>query len=149
MLTYGRKAGRVTELWGQLYVIALAALTFVVVEHLNGSGFVGAFGAGLAFAAVVPKAVSEEGTAEATCELLEMVVFAFFGAAAVWQALDDSPQIEVLLYAVLSLALFRLIGVAVATAGPGLSKATVLYMGWLVPAVSRRCSAFWCWRRGS
>ena len=61
-----------------------------------------------------------------------MVVFAFFGAAAVWSAFDG-VQIEVLLYAVLSLALFRLVGVAVATAGAGLSRATVLYMGWFGP----------------
>ena len=61
-----------------------------------------------------------------------MVVFAFFGAAAVWPAFDG-VQIEVLLYAVLALALFRLIGVAIATARTGLSKATVLYMGWFGP----------------
>ena len=133
LLASGRKAGLVTELWSQLYLIALAALSFVVVEHLDGSGFVGAFGAGLAFAAVVPKAAErEEGAAEAGCELVEMAVFAFFGAGAVWPAFDG-VQIEVILYAVLALAVFRMFGVAVATAGAGLSRATVLYVGWFGP----------------
>ena len=133
LLVSSRKAGLVTELWSQLYLIALAIVSFVVVEHLDGSGFVGAFGAGLAFAAVVPKGVErEEGTAEVACELVEYVVFAFFGAGAVWPAFDG-VQIEVLLYAVLALALFRLIGVAIATARAGLSKATILYVGWFGP----------------
>ena len=133
LLASGMKEGWVTELWGQLYLIALAAVSFVVVEHLDGSGFVGAFGAGLAFAAVVPKGVErEEGAAEAASELAVMVVFAFFGAGAVWPAFDG-VEIEVILYALLSLALFRLIGVAIATARAGFSKTTVLYIGWFGP----------------
>ena len=133
LLTTARKAGWVTEIWGQLYLIALAPLSFVVVEHLDGSGFVGAFGTGLAFAAVVPNAVERpEGTAEAACELLELVVFALFGAALVYPAFDG-VDIEVLVYAVLSLAVFRMLGVAIATARFGFTRATRLYMGWFGP----------------
>jgi sodium/hydrogen antiporter len=131
LLARARRAGWVTEIWSQLYLIALAPLSFVVVEHLDGSGFVGAFGAGLAFAAVVPNAIErEEGTAEAACELLELVVFALF--ALVWPAFDG-VEIEVLVYALLSLAAFRMLGVLIASARLGFSRATRLYMGWFGP----------------
>lgn len=133
LLKSGRKAGWITKTWGELFLIALAALTFVVVEHLHGSGFVGAFGAGLAFALVVPKALErEEGTAEAIGELLELVVFALLGAAAVWPAFEHLDG-QVLLFAALTLIVVRMLAVAIAMIRSGFSRATTLYVGWFGP----------------
>ncbi|MGH2965568.1 MAG: cation:proton antiporter [Solirubrobacterales bacterium] len=133
LLDSGKKAGRVTESWSELYMIALAVLTYVVVEHLDGSGFVGAFGAGLVLAAVVGGTVERESdTAEAIGHGLELVVFALFGAMVVWPAFDD-VGVKVLLYAVLSLVVVRVVAVAIAMAGTGYSRATKLYVGWFGP----------------
>jgi NhaP-type Na+/H+ or K+/H+ antiporter len=132
LLASGKKSGRVTETWSQLYMIALAALTFVVVEHIDGSGFVGAFGAGLGFALLVPRVEEESGTAEAFEELLELVVFALFGAAAVVPAFEHL-DVSTLVYAILALWVIRTLGVALATVRMGLSRATKLYIGWFGP----------------
>jgi NhaP-type Na+/H+ or K+/H+ antiporter len=133
LLERGAETGSVLERFAELSVIALAVLSFVIVEHLDGSGFVGAFVAGITLGAVAPRvAAGEETTASAVGELLALVVFALFGAAALWPAFDGVDA-RVIAYAILSLTVVRMIPVALSLAGSGFTRATSLYLGWFGP----------------
>jgi sodium/hydrogen antiporter len=63
--------------------------------------------------------------------VLNLAIFFLFGMASVrdWEQLN----FRVVLYAVLSLTLVRILPVAVALIGTGMSRATVLFMGWFGP----------------
>jgi NhaP-type Na+/H+ or K+/H+ antiporter len=126
-------AGSMSRKWGELGVLLLAAISFVAVDHLSGSGFVAAFAAGIAMGAVAPEMAAErETTAGSIGELLVLLVFALFGAQAVWLAFEGL-SVQIALYAVLSLTLVRMVPVALALIGSGLSRATYLYVGWFGP----------------
>lgn len=68
---------------------------------------------------------------EAWGQLLNLFVFFLFGllVAGAW----DQFSLAVVLYAVLSLTVVRMLPVAIALTGTGLTKATVLFMGWFGP----------------
>jgi NhaP-type Na+/H+ or K+/H+ antiporter len=133
LLGRGAETGSVRERFAELSNIALAVLSFAVVEHLDGSGFVGAFVAGITLGAVAPRvAAGEETTASAVGELLALVVFALFGAAALWPAFDG-VEARVIVYALLSLTVVRMIPVALSLAGGGFARASSLYLGWFGP----------------
>ena len=105
----------------------------MAVDRLGASGFVAAFVAGIAMGAVAPGiAAKRETTVGSIGELLVLLVFALFGAQAVWLAFEG-VTVQVALYAILSLTLVRMLPVAVALLGSGLSRATYLYVGWFGP----------------
>jgi NhaP-type Na+/H+ or K+/H+ antiporter len=133
VLAAANAAGTMSRTWGELGVLVLAVVSFAAVDGLSGSGFVAAFAAGIAMGAVAPEmAARRETTAGSVGELLVLLVFALFGAQAVWHAFD-TLTVQILLYAVLSLTLVRMLPVAVALIGSGLSRATHLYVGWFGP----------------
>jgi sodium/hydrogen antiporter len=133
LLGRGAETGTVMERFAELSIIALAVLSFVIAEHLDGSGFVGTFVAGIALGAAAPRvAAREETTASAVGELLGLVVFALFGAAVLWPAFEGVDA-EVVVYALLSLTVVRMVPVALSLAGGGFSRATSLYLGWFGP----------------
>ena len=113
-----------------LAVLALALLTYAVAVELGGNGFVSAFAGGLAFGATRPSAEVVTFAAEAG-ELLAIVVWFVFGAVAV-PVLDGAPW-SVLAFAVLALSVARMVPVAIALAGTGLSRPTVGFLGWFGP----------------
>jgi NhaP-type Na+/H+ or K+/H+ antiporter len=132
-LRAAQAAGTMSRNWAELGVLLLALLSFVVVDELAGSGFVAAFVAGIAMGAVAPKmAAKRETTAASIGELSVLLVFALFGAEAVWPAFEGLT-VQMILYAVLSLTLVRMLPVALAMLGSGLSRATYLYVGWFGP----------------
>ena len=117
----------------RLAVLALALVSFVAVDQFDASGFIGAYVAGAALGAVAP-ALREraEGVMHEEGQLLVLLVFAVFGAVLVWPAFRDLDA-AVLAYAVLSLTIVRMLPVAISVIGSGLSRATVLYLGWFGP----------------
>jgi NhaP-type Na+/H+ or K+/H+ antiporter len=133
LMARGLRAGSMVERFAELSILALAVLSFVVVEHVDGSGFVGAFVAGIALGAVAPRvAAGEEATATALGQLLALVVFAFFGAAILWPAFENI-DVRVIVYAVLSLTFVRIVPVAISLVGGGFTRATSLFIGWFGP----------------
>jgi sodium/hydrogen antiporter len=84
-----------------------------------------AFGAARAAAEDVLGFASEAG------EVLAIVVWFVFGAIAV-PVLDGAPW-SVAVFAVLALSVGRMVPVAVALAGTGLSRPTVAFLGWFGP----------------
>jgi len=118
--------------WQPLGVVALPVLCALASEATGASMFIAAFVAGLA----VQVRYREAGQhavefTEGWGQLLNLAVFFFFGAQLVhtWSAFRP----EHLLYAILSLTLARMLPVAVALAGTGLSRATTVFAGWFGP----------------
>lgn len=118
--------------FAQLGVVTLPVLCMVVSEETSASMFIAAFVAGLAVQKGFPQAGrhSVEFT-EDWGQLFNFFVFFLFGliVAGSWHAFTPT----IVLYALLSLTAVRMVPVALALAGTGLSRASVLFIGWFGP----------------
>ena len=125
--------GWVTETWRQLPVPALAVACFAVAQWLGGSGFIAAFTGGLLFGGIVkrhkPKLLL---AAEGTGDTLALITWVVFGAAVVGQSVESFSW-EVVLYALLSLTLIRMLPVFLVLTGVRLQASDKLFMGWFGP----------------
>ncbi len=122
------------DTWAQLATLAVALLCFQVGEMFHGSGFVAAFAGGLACAVVAQRTRAEvpRQVADAAGHLLELLVFAMFGAAAVivgWREADW----RVVLFAVLAVFAVRVVAVWVALLRTDVPTRSRLFLGWFGP----------------
>ncbi len=120
------------ESLAQLGVVAMPLLCVIASEASGASMFIAAFVAGLA----VQAGFSEVGRhsvefTENWGQLFNYFVFFLFGLLVARAWAQFTPA--VLLYAVLSLTVVRMVPVALALRGTGLSRPTVLFMGWFGP----------------
>jgi NhaP-type Na+/H+ or K+/H+ antiporter len=114
-------------------VLALAACAYACSLALHGNGFIAAFVGGLAFGAVSGRRGERLiPFVEETGGLVSLLVWLAFGAIAVVPALR-ALNWRIVLYAVLSLTVIRMVPVAVSLAGGGLSRAAVAFVGWFGP----------------
>ena len=125
--------GWVTESWQQLPVVALSLVCFAVAQKLGGSGFIACFSGGLLFGAVT-KHHKETFllAAEGAGDTLALITWVIFGSAVVGQAIGNFSW-QVLLYAVLSLTIVRMLPVFLAVVGMKLRTDEKLFMGWFGP----------------
>jgi NhaP-type Na+/H+ or K+/H+ antiporter len=123
----------VSDSWLQVIPVAGAGLAYGIAVALGGSGFIAAFVAGAIFGGLVSRE-SEEASRlnEELGELLGGVTFLIFGAVLLGPALEHLSW-SIVLYAVLSLTLVRILPVAVALIGTGARKPTVGFLGWFGP----------------
>jgi NhaP-type Na+/H+ or K+/H+ antiporter len=127
----GRR-GLLLPAFRQISVVALPLLCGVASEAVGASMFIAAFVCGLAVQ------VGFKGAGEHSLEFTEewgqvfnLFVFFFFGLVVAGAFRDFTWNVAA--YAVLSLTAVRMIPVAVALARTGLSRSTVLFMGWFGP----------------
>jgi NhaP-type Na+/H+ or K+/H+ antiporter len=116
----------------RLGVVALPLGCAVASEATGASMFIAAFVAGLATQYGYPDVGRHSvELAEDWGQLLNLFVFFLFGGFVLraWPEFD----LAVVLYAVLSLTLVRMLPVALALAGTGLARPTVLFVGWFGP----------------
>lgn len=120
--------------WAQLSTLAVAMLCFQVGETVHASGFVAAFVGGLVYAAVLRRAGLSVPThfTDATAELLELMVFALFGAYAVVAGWRDADW-RVMAFAVLALFAVRPIAILSALVGTDTPAGSRLFIGWFGP----------------
>ena len=125
--------GWITETWQQLPVPALAVACFAVAQWLGGSGFIAAFTGGLLFGGLVKRHKHKLLlAAEGTGDTLALITWVVFGAAVVGQSVDSFSW-EVVLYAVLSLTLIRMLPVFLVLTGMRMQVSEKLFMGWFGP----------------
>jgi NhaP-type Na+/H+ or K+/H+ antiporter len=125
--------GWITETWRQLPVVALSIVCFAVAQLLGGSGFIACFAGGLLFGAIAPS--HKEPlllAAEGSGDTLALITWVLFGASVVGQALGSFSW-EVVLYALLSLTVVRILPVFLTLTGMGLGTGEKLFMGWFGP----------------
>ncbi len=131
-LEFAKRKNWMSHSLQQLGLVAIPVLCVLASEATSASMFIAAFVAGLAVQVWFKDAgkQSVEFT-EGWGQLLNFLVFFLFGLlfARAWS--DFTPAM--LLYAVVSLTLVRMIPVALALIGTRLSKFTVIFMGWFGP----------------
>jgi len=133
LLRWARRRGWAAEDFVGVAVLALALFAYVAALAVDGNGFVAAFCGGLAFgAAAGPRGPAELVFLEQASGAVSLLVWLSFGAVAV-PILFDRLDWSLLLYAVLSLTLVRMVPVAIALIGTGLDRDTVLFVGWFGP----------------
>jgi sodium/hydrogen antiporter len=117
----------------RLATLALALLAFLVASEVGGNPFVSAFVGGLVFGASVQgDAVEVVELDELVGSLLSLVLWFIFGAAFLVPAFKEL-EVPVVLYAVASLTVIRMVPVALALLGSGQDRATVAFIGWFGP----------------
>ncbi|MCU0302372.1 MAG: cation:proton antiporter [Candidatus Nanopelagicales bacterium] len=118
--------------WRQILPLASAVLAFAIAGGLGGSGFIAAFAGGMAFG----RSSGEHGAAglftDETGDLLAAVVWIGFGALVIGPVLTHITW-QVVLYAVLSLTVVRMVPVALALLRSGARAPTVAFIGWFGP----------------
>ncbi len=114
-------------------LLALALLAFLTAMLISANGFVAAFLAGSAFGAFAGRRGAREVYyLEQTCGLASMISWLLFGALAV-PAMAEDWSWRILLYAVLSLTVIRMVPVAISLLGARMDWSTVLFIGWFGP----------------
>jgi NhaP-type Na+/H+ or K+/H+ antiporter len=117
----------------RLATLALALLAFLVASEAGGNPFVSAFVGGLVFGSVArADAVESVELIELAGSLLSLVLWFVFGAAFVVPAFEEL-SLRIVLYAVASLTVVRMVPVALALTGSGQRWTTVAFVGWFGP----------------
>jgi sodium/hydrogen antiporter len=117
----------------RLATLAIAVLAFQVASEVGGNPFVSAFVGGLIFGAMVGEDnIESVELTELGGSLLSLLLWFSFGAAFVIPAFEHLSA-RVVVYAVCSLTVVRMVPVAVALFGAGQDRATVAFIGWFGP----------------
>ncbi|MDT5018462.1 MAG: sodium/hydrogen antiporter [Mycobacterium sp.] len=134
VIARSRDRGWMSDTWAQLSTLAVALVCFQIGERLDGSGLVTAFAGGLAFAFAGKRAGGRPDTqfSDAAGQLLELAVFAMFGAYAVIAGWRDAHW-QVVVFAVVAVFGVRLVAVSVALIRSGMSASNRLFIGWFGP----------------
>lgn len=135
VVRWSRQREWMSDTWAQLATLALAFICFQAGEHIEASGFVAAFTGGLAFSFItrrkgadgVPTAVPD-----ATAQLLELLVFAMFGAFAVIDGWRNADW-RIVVFAVVALFAVRIVAVLISLVRTGLPMPHRLFIGWFGP----------------
>lgn len=132
LLGRARRLGWMEPPFGQLGLVALPLACFMASEATGASMFIAAFVAGLCVQAGFADAGkhSVEFT-EDWGQLFDLLVFFLFGMLMAVSRDGFAPGF--FLYAALSLTVVRMLPVALCLLGTGLSRPTVLFMGWFGP----------------
>ncbi len=133
LLRFCKQRGWITEVWRQIPVVALSLLCFATAQALGGSGFIACFLGGLFFGARVSQHREELVlAAEGSGSTLSLVTWVVFGAAVVGPSLV-SARLDVVLYALSSLTVIRMLPVFVCLAGTAARTESRLFIGWFGP----------------
>ena len=119
--------------WRQVIPAAGAALAYGTASALDGSGFIAAFVAGIVFRVALGRDPEElNRLTEEVGAVLNGVTFVLFGAVLLSPALEELSW-QLILYAVLSLTLVRMIPVAIAMSGSHARLPTLGFLAWFGP----------------
>jgi NhaP-type Na+/H+ or K+/H+ antiporter len=133
LLRYCEKREWVTEIWRQVTVVALAITCFSVAQSLHGSGYIAAFTGGLLFGFREKEATHKLVlAAEGVGETLALMTWMLFGAIVIGQSVRYFTW-EMVIYALLSLTVVRMLPIFLSLAGTNESTASKLFLGWFGP----------------
>lgn len=134
--------------WQGFLALSVPVIAYALSVLVDGSGFIGAWAAGLAFGIRLHVVWRDGSTAaestpggeprrskeftESLGLLLASLSFLVFGAVILGPALQHLTW-RMVVYALISLTVIRMLPVALALVGSGLRPATVAYAGWFGP----------------
>ncbi len=123
----------IDKTWQQIVLLATTIAAYGAANALGGSGFIAAFVAGALFGLLAKHEVAASMLfTEETGATLDSVTFLVFGAVLLGPAFKHMNW-QIVLYAVLSLTVVRMLPVAIALIGTHARPATVAFMGWFGP----------------
>lgn len=133
LLKFARRRQWLTETWIQIPVVALALACFAAAQFIGGSGFIAAFSGGLLFG-VIAKEHREAflRAAEGTGDTMALITWVIFGSAVIGKTIGYFSW-TVLLYAILSLTLIRMLPVFISLTGLRANAEGKLFIGWFGP----------------
>ena len=133
VIVYAGRRDLIDGAWRQVIPAAGAALAYGTASALDGSGFIAAFVAGMVFRAVIKRDPEDMNRlTDEVGSVLNGVTFVLFGAILLGPALGELSW-ELVLYAVLSLTLVRMVPVAIGMLGSRARLPTVGFLGWFGP----------------
>jgi NhaP-type Na+/H+ or K+/H+ antiporter len=133
LLRWCWKQGWVTEIWMQVTVVGLAFASFALAQSLHGSGYIAAFTGGMLFGRLAKDATHKLVlAAEGVGETLALMTWLLFGAMVIGPAFNLFNW-QVVLYALLSLTVIRVVPIFVSLTGTGESVPSKLFLGWFGP----------------
>jgi NhaP-type Na+/H+ or K+/H+ antiporter len=124
--------GWISDSFQRLSLLALAVIAWALADTVGGNGFIAAFVGGLVIGPTVERV--GEGLirfTEAEGQLLNLSVFFIFGVLAA--GLVRSLSWTIILYALLSLTVIRMLPVTLSLLGTRLRAVSVLFAGWFGP----------------
>ena len=132
VVRFGRRHDLIADSYVQIMPVAGAALAYGVAAALGGSGFIAAFLAGMLFGGLGHESEATFQFSETIGSLLDGLTFLAFGAVLLGPTLSDLSW-RIVLYAVLSLTVVRMLPVALALLGTGARRPTSAFLGWFGP----------------
>jgi len=127
------KRGWVTKIWMHVAVVALALAAFFIAQSLHGSGYIATFTGGMLFGFLAKEDTHEMLlAAEVDSEVLAMLTWFVFGVAVIGQHIEMFTW-KVVVYAVLSLTVIRVLPIFLSLTGSGESVSSRLFLGWFGP----------------
>lgn len=133
LLDISAKKGWTTGAYEGVAILGLAFLAYSAAELIGGNGFIAAFVSGLVFGNTARgRCGFIFEFAEAEGNFLVLLTFLIFGAAILPSAFG-AFEWSMVVYAVLSLTVIRMIPIAIALVGSGLSAVSVAFLGWFGP----------------
>jgi NhaP-type Na+/H+ or K+/H+ antiporter len=132
LVSRASRMGWMNESFQRLALLALAIISWALADTVGGNGFIAAFVGGL----VVGPTVERTGErlirfTEAEGQLVNLSVFFIFGVLTA--GLIESLSWTIVLYALLSLTVIRMLPVALSLLGTRLRTVSVLFAGWFGP----------------
>ena len=128
-----RRMGWMDLIWSQVTTMAMAIGCFAIAQSLHGSGYIAAFVGGLVFGYLAKDETHHlVQSAEGIAELLALLTWFLFGYAIIGQIFGLFTW-QVVVYALLSLTVVRMLPVFLSLTGSGESVASRLFLGWFGP----------------
>ncbi len=123
----------ITESWCQLPIVALSVLCFSIAQCLGGSGFIASFVGGLLFGWIAKKHKHKLLlAAEGIGDTLALITWVLFGAVVVGHTITHFNW-SIIVYALLSLTIIRIVPVLLSLIGTNLRTDERLFVGWFGP----------------
>jgi sodium/hydrogen antiporter len=134
LMVFAKDHGWTSDVSEQIAILALALLAYEGSVAIGGNGFVAAFAGGLLFGAATRRRLDESVQFTETLGLsATFLVWSVFGALFLGALFTHGLSAQPVIYAILSLAVIRMVPVALALIGTRLRPATVVFMGWFGP----------------
>ena len=132
-LKHCNERGWLKSAWMPVPGIAIAVICFSAAQALGGSGFISAFIGGLLYNRLAKSHKDEMLQAtQGIGELFAMMTWIVFGAVVVPLALPLFTW-QIILYAILSLTIVRMIPIGLSLIGSGTNTYSTLFLGWFGP----------------
>jgi len=133
LIKWSHQKGWITEVWSQNIVLSLALSSFAFAQELGGSGYIAAFSGGLLFGHLCQEhkhklLLPTEGIGE----IMALLTWLLFGALVIGKAFHEFTW-TMLIYALLSLTIVRMLPIFLVLGKNGGNVPSRLFLGWFGP----------------